>query len=491
VRNWTIHPKPGVFTFGFVVMDPLPGFPSEETFFHSKNIVESYEDASGVQLHLNEPVMVPLGSRVTFTVGVDNRGRSTMYNVHVLPKESAAAAVEPGQASSSPSSQPLSTALKAPPLQHDGSSQMRANEPCINYSMRGRCEHGNECKQKSARLFAAKNPQYAPRCSGAEEISTKKDHADCAPTDAPNAAGISMHASSSSSSSSCMIEKRTSSIAAAKPLGAGATATSTSLHAAAAKKKNKVQNVHKPSNARNVMVLDERDASVMQELLAQRSSTAKLFELCTLPLSAASASASAVADAGSKVNSDDNKLTVASKATEELVSDAMSLADVAFPPAAQAMGQHSSDLVALQGAGSGVILATLVAAAMACQRSSTQGLHNTQSILAMFIFLPQSIQRKRRFRDEEERIAMRVVNACVEAEVRASATTVAEGNARVAQLKHFAVRLVTSKACDSVKLFGQNQKHGREQQGKYAAALHESAVLRDARVRDAEHTERR
>ena len=488
MRNWTIHPKPGVFTFGFVVMDPLPGFPSEETFFHSKNIVESYEDASGVQLHLNEPVMVPLGSRVTFTVGVDNRGRSTMYNVHVLqPKESAAAAVEPGQASSSPSSQPLSTALKAPPLQHDGSSQMRANEPCINYSMRGRCEHGNECKQKSARLFAAKNPQYAPRCSGAEEISTKKDHADCAPTDGPNAAGISMHASSSSSSSS-------SSIAAAKPLGAGATATSTSLHAAAKKKKKKkkkAQNVHQPSNARNVMVLDERDASVMQELLAQRSSTAKLFELCTLPLSAASASASAVADAGSKVNSDDNKLTVASKATEELVSDAMSLADVAFPPAAQAMGQHSSDLVALQGAGSGVILATLVAAAMACQRSSTQGLHNTQSILAMFIFLPQSIQRKRRFRDEEERIAMRVVNACVEAEVRASATTVAEGNARVAQLKHFAVRLVTSKACDSVKLFGQNQKHGREQQGKYAAALHESAVLRDARVRDAEHTERR
>jgi hypothetical protein len=55
----------------------------------------------------------------------------------------------------------------------------------------------------------------------------------------------------------------------------------------------------------------------------------------------------------------------------------------------------------------------------------------------------------------------------------------------------FRSRLVTSKACDSVKLFGQNQKHGREQQGKYAAALHESAVLRDARVRDAEHTERR
>jgi cold shock CspA family protein len=220
---------------------------------------------------------------------------------------------------------------------------------------------------------------------------------------------------------------------------------------------------HLPARA-HLIVLDVRDVRVMEGMLA-RAGLAREYELCALPF-APNTSLTPRRGAGWSAKG----AAGASLVAEDIMLRSLELANIAFPPAPSATGRHSSDLVALQGAGAGVASATLVAAAMASRTASRGSKRRGASrcdgdacatlCRSATIFVPQRVAHRRRELDEEEEIAARVLHACVAAALTAQVNGEERGTpksgasaAASKEARSISVRLVTSKAEDAAAIF--------------------------------------
>ena len=191
----------------------------------------------------------------------------------------------------------------------------------------------------------------------------------------------------------------------------------------------------------------------MEGMLA-RAGLAREYELCALPFGRLTPGRAAGLSGKDAEGS--------SLVAEDILLRSLELANIAFPPAVSATGRHSSDLVALQGAGVGVVSATLVAAAMASRVTSRRRNNSVAETLcrSATIFVPQIVAHRRRELDEEGEISARVLHACVAAALTARINGEERGtpksgasDAASRAARSISVRLVTSNSKDAAALF--------------------------------------